>query len=120
MNKLTWNVYIGNFNSRMIERHNVFDHGGLMRDLGKVVRKLQRDKEHTEEEKKAIFAEELRKDMMYYYWSKCEWEVVIQHWPQSDSHKDLKVDVYDQVSLNWNHFLEYCWENRKEFARVKA
>ena len=77
---------------------------------------------------------------MYNFWSKCEWEVVITDWPthitveelnrlqkELDGHTaaygnppyalsvDLrvaeKIDVYDQIMLNWDIFINYLWEN---------
>lgn len=112
-----WNVYIGNFNSREIEVHNVFDHWSLREDIGRELRRLDRNKELTEEEKKARFKETLRRDLKYYYWSKCEWEVIIQHWPSGERFRDLKIDVYDQIMLNWEQFFEYTWEHRKELKK---
>lgn len=116
---LEWNVLVGDFNSGTIKIHNVFDHWSLMEDLGKTMRRLNRNKELSEDEKKAQFLEELRRDMMYYYWSKCEWEVIVSHWPQSERCKDEKIDVYDQVRMNWDLFCEYVWEHRKEIAKRK-
>ena len=107
---LVWNVYVGNFNSGRIEVHNVFDHFRVWQDLCKAARKYK-------DSERSLFEEEVRKTMMYYYWSKCEWEVTIDHWPHSDRRKDLKVDVYDQVRLNWRIFCDYLWENRAVLRR---
>lgn len=107
---LVWNVYVSNFNTGKIETHNVFDHWRVWEDLCKAARKY-RDSERP------LFEEEVRKTMMYYYWSKCEWEVIIDHWPRNERMKDEKVDVYDQVRLNWGIFLDYLWENRAVLRR---
>ena len=107
---LVWNVYVGNFNSGRIEVHNVFDHFRVWQDLCKAARKYK-------DSERPLFEEEVRKTMMYYYWSKCEWEVIIDHWPHSDRRKDLKVDVYDQLRLNWRIFCDYLWENRAVLRR---
>lgn len=111
---LEWNVYIGNFNSGRIELHNVFEHGSLLIELGKDARKYKDNKE--------AFIDRLKTEMMYYYWSKCEWEVVVSHWPPSkfsDRFRDKKIDVFDQVNANWDKFAEYVWENRKELSKIK-
>lgn len=108
---LEWNVYISEFNGRRIEKHNIFDHNGVMDDLRKAARKYREDKE--------AFAEEVRRSLMYYYWSKCEWEIILQHWPPRQDFRDEKIDVYDQVMLNWDHFIDYLWENRKELLARK-
>ena len=53
---LEWTVYVGDFNSREIQIHNVFDHWSLLEDIGAELRRLDRNKELTEEEKKKNFA----------------------------------------------------------------
>lgn len=40
---------------------------------------------------------------MYYYWSKCEWEVIVSAWPPRDG-SDKKIDVYSQLKANWEQF----------------
>lgn len=104
---LVWNTYIGNFNSGLIEAHNIFDHASFLSDCRKAAKKFREDKE--------AFAEQVRRDLMYYYWSKCEWEVVIEHWPSGgERFRDEKVDVYEQVMLNWPVFIDWLWEHKKE------
>jgi hypothetical protein len=34
--------------------------------------------------------------------------------------RDEKIDVYDQVRLNWDVFIDWLWENRKELKKKKA
>lgn len=103
---LEWNVIYGNFNSKEIERFNIFDHHSFKDYCAKAAKKYQNSKDE--------FAEAVRKELMYYFWSKCEWEVVIQHWPQSDRLHDRKIDVYEQVRMNWEVFINYLWEHRDE------
>ena len=106
---LEWNVYVGNFNAKKIETHNVFHHTRFVEDCRAAAKKYKGDK--------AAFAEEVRHSLMYYYWSKCEWEVIISHWPPVQRFQSTKVDVYDQVMLNWDRFIDYLWENRKELGK---
>ena len=106
---LEWNVYVGDFNAKKIETHNVFHHTRFVEDCRKAAKKFKDDK--------AAFAEEVRHSLMYYYWSKCEWEVIISHWPPAKGFDDSKVDVYSQVMLNWDRFIDYLWENRKELTK---
>lgn len=103
---LTWNVYVGNFNARKIERHNVFDHWKFREDCIENRKKNGKDRE--------AFAERLKRDLMYYYWSKCEWEVIVSHWPSGENFRDEKIDVYDQVRLNWDHFADYVWNHKED------
>lgn len=106
---LTWNTYIGDFNSGRIEIHNVFDHYTFLEDCRKNAKKNGEDKD--------AFAEQLRRDLMYSYWSKCEWEIIIDHWPHTDRCHAEKVDVYDQVRLNWDLFVEYVWQHIGELKK---
>lgn len=100
---LEWNVYHHNFNKDEIEVYNVFDHWRFQEDLRSLVNECK-----TKEE----FGERLNRDLMYYYWSKSEWEVLVYPWCGSRNDKPIKIDVYDQVRNNWNVFLDYVWENR--------
>ena len=105
--ELIWNTYISNFNSGLIEVHNIFHHAAFRDGCRKAAKKFSEDRE--------AFAEQVRKELMYYYWSKCEWEIVLEHWPSGgDRFKDMKIDVYDQVQLNWPVFIDWLWEHRKE------
>ena len=131
--KLEWNVYTHNFNGKSIEKYNIFNHGRFTEDAKKELKKCE-----TKEE----FAEELRKDLFYYFGSKCEWEVVITSWVPHITMSELdrinaereeskkkydrdpynlyvnpdiskKIDVYEQVRLNWDLFVDYVWSNKK-------
>jgi hypothetical protein len=108
--ELTWNVYIGDSNAKTIKIHNVFNHGYFLECLKKAARKYK----DTERD---LFCEQMRKDLLYYYWSKCEWEVVIDHWPHWDKFNSEKVDVYSQVRMNWEPFCEYVWAHRAVLRR---
>ncbi len=101
---LTWNVYYEDFNARRIVIHNVFNHAGFYDDCRRAAKKYKDDKEQ--------FAEAVRHSLMYYYWSKCEWEVILTSWPPHSDFHDEKIDVYDQVRLNWDRFIDYLWTNR--------
>ena len=107
---LKWKVFFGDFNSGKIEEYNVFDHFSFLEDCKKNYKKNKEDKEK--------FEEQLKRDAMYYFWSKCEWEIILSHWPpnknSSDKFKDRKIDVYDQLKLNWDSFVNYLLENKKE------
>jgi hypothetical protein len=135
---MVWNVYIENINSRKIEVYNVFHHSSFKRDLMQLAkRRLNREK----------FEEELKRKVMYYFWSKAEWEVVITSWPPYVTPDEIarlnceleyekskygetpyviaarpdvgeKVDVYDQLMLNWDLFVEYIWKRRKELREL--
>ena len=113
---LQWNVYYGNFNAKQIEVHNIFNHYGFVEDCKKYAKKYNGKKDPEGDFEK--FSESVRRSLMYYYWSKCEWEIILSGWPQSDRFREEKVDVYDQVMLNWDVFIRYLWENRSELKKL--
>lgn len=103
---LEWYVYVSNFNAKRIETYNVFNHAGFTDDLRKNAKKNSENRE--------AFEEQLRRSLMYWYWSKCEWEIMLSEWPHREDSKDMKVDVFSQIWLNKQRFCDYVWENRKE------
>ena len=105
---LEWNVWVGNWNRKTVEPHNIFDHGGFLEDCRKIYNKYGKGRNPD----KGSFLEEIRQSLMYYYWSKSEWEIVLQHWPPYSDGDGEKIDVYQQVRMNWDQFCEYLWDHR--------
>ena len=106
---LEWNVYVENFNGRKIETFNVFDHTRFLDDTKKNARKNIHNPE--------AFKEQLRRDLLYYFWAKSEWEIIISAWIRADVTKPIKIDVFDQVMLNWEQFCKYVWDHGAELRR---
>ena len=115
---LEWNVYIGDFNARTIKRYNVFQHWSFTWDIERGLREIEKSKDLPDNKKKEAFAECVLHNMRYYFWAKCEWEVIISHWPPSEKFCDEKIDVFDQVMLNWDKFIDYIWENREQLKAL--
>lgn len=103
---LEWNVYVNNPNAKKIENYNIFSHNAFLADCKENAVKNGNDR--------LVFVDQLRKDLLYYFWSKCEWEVVIESWPSG--YGERKIDVYDQVMLNFKNFCDYVWEHKDELA----
>lgn len=126
-------VYYHDFNKRTIEKWNIFNHGRFTEDVKKLLKE-----DITKEE----FAEKLKHKMRYYFWCKAEYEVVVTSWVPHIDKKELdrlnteceehykkwgkypyriyvnpdvgeKVDIYSQVELNWNIFIDYVWSNKE-------
>ena len=106
---LEWYAYYYNYNDDKIVPFNVFEHGRFYEDCQKNARKNSKDYDK--------FCEQLRTDAMYYYWSKCEWELVLSPWTPRKERCDIKIDVWDQVKLNWEQFCLYVWEHGPELRR---
>lgn len=96
--ELNWNVYYYNQNIDKIEPFNVFSHRNFYRAVLDIFGKYQ----HMDE-----FEEAIEKEAMYYFWCKAEYEVVVRGlFEQRAWHK---VDIYDQLKLNWDRFIDYLW-----------
>ena len=108
---IQWNVYIEDFNNKRIKIHNILNHGGFLKDIQNAIKKFKNDKE--------AFEKEVKSSLMYYYWSKCEWEIILSSWPERKDFKEEKIDVYDQVMLNGDIFINYLWDNQKEILKIK-
>lgn len=112
MKQLKWNVYFYNINSRQIVTFNIFDHGRFKDDVLKIPKKVGLDDFN-------LFKEQLRRKLMYYYWCKCEWEIIISPWPTHDKDPEIKVDAYSQVMLNFDIFAEYVFNTLRNRRRKK-
>lgn len=124
-NKLEWYVLVESNNE--IEKFNVFRSLSFYDNLIKLKKKMKSEKMGFD-----AFSEELRRNAMYSFWSKAEYEIIITNLFCSISKEEVeriralpndkmctytklitekKVDVYDQLSLNWNAFARYTYEN---------
>ena len=101
---MEWKVFYEDFNGKKIDLYNVFDHYSFMEAVKDAYKKYKNDFE--------AFSEEVRRSLQYYFWSKCEWEVIVSSWPAMPEGKEIevKIDVYDQVRANWNKFIKYTWD----------
>lgn len=53
----------------------------------------------------------LRNCAQYMYWSRCEYEVILAGWPNTNDHK--KIDIYDQIIMNFPLVVEVFCKNIK-------
>ena len=100
---MEWNVFYYNLNNKKIETTNIFKHGCFTEYVNKHLKECNRKEE---------FADKLRSELRYYFWSKAEYEVVISPWYGGVHTDDIKIDIYDQVMNNWPIFLDYVWSNK--------
>lgn len=130
MKNLTWNVFVEDSNRKEIKTYNVLN-AGIMAEIRKRTKNIK---------KKADFEAEVKSILMYYYWSKCEWEIILTSWPTRISIEELnrlknelkeyvkthnkvpyilcprlnvaeKIDVFRQIEINWDIFIDYLWNN---------
>ncbi len=109
---LEFNVFIENDSRTGFRIFNVFNHYSFAKDLKENVKTNGRDR--------AAFEERLKMLLMYYFWSKCEYEIIVSSWPPSDKIRKEKVDAYDQVMMNWDIFRDYVWEHLAEIKKMKV
>lgn len=102
MKKPVWNVFYNSMNSDEIKIFNVFNHGRFYDGLQKAIKKCK-----TKEE----FAKAVKDESMYYFWAKCEWEILLSPWIGKKDGACLKIDVYEQLKLNWDAFVDYTWKS---------
>ena len=135
---MVWNVYREDCNRGAIVKYNIFDHGGFAQDVNKLLK---------EDITKDEFAEQLRRSLMHCFWCKSEYEVVISSWPVYIDKEELdrinieyeeynnkwghypytinvspyvgkKIDIYSQVMMNWEQFIEYVWSNKNKQSNM--
>lgn len=95
--KPTWNVYIA---YDEVKQFNIFDHSHFLKECCKAFAECKYNKD--------VFAKMVESELRYWYWSKCEWELVISGFVRNNIER--KIDVYEQVMLNWDSFVDYLWE----------
>lgn len=100
---MKWNVFYENINTRQIEVYDIFTHGGFLKDCAELV------ENYTD---KTEFSTYLQRWLRYHFGYKCEWEIILSDFPPSKKFNAKKVDVCQQVMLNFSVFIDYVWENR--------
>ena len=106
-----YNVYIEDVNHNVFESYNIFEHSSFVEDLKDNIKKNGDNRKEFDEKLKSI--------IRYYFWSKCEWEIIVSSLIFTDRTKPKKVDAYDQIMLNWKIFENYIWENIDKIKKLK-
>lgn len=100
---MVWNVYYHDINSGKIELLDIFRHSSFSKEVKDRLKKCKNKEE---------FAKEIKSSLMYYFWSKCEYEIIIAPWCGGRNTDSIKIDVYDQVMANFNVFVDYLWSSK--------
>ena len=118
MIKLEWNVYYHNFNRDEIMKYNIFNHGGFLKYFEKI------RKEYKKSEDKESFAERVKRELFYYYNSKCEWEIIITKkddeiilTPWCGSRNNPELNVTNESDFNWTGFYDEIAEKRINYNK---
>lgn len=118
---LVWNVVVENVNQNRIGVWNIFDHSSFLGDVKKNFKKYKDNKEK--------FADELRHSLMYYYWSKSEWEVILSNQNNrmtitpwiGGCRNDINLDVTYDESFDWRGFygkMVECYIKEKDSVKI--
>lgn len=102
---IEWNVYRYNINRDKIESFNIFNHWTFCEYTKKAINKYKA---------KEDFEDQLKRELSYYFWSKCEHELVIEitknnrifliPWAGCREPEKVKIDVTDDGNYNWKTF----------------
>lgn len=103
---LSWKVKNFNCNRQVIEDYDI------LRRREDFIKKLKKKCENKEE-----FAEALRHEMMYHFWSRAEWELIIEitednrvllkPWVGCYDDEKATVDVTDDTTFDWMGFAKH-------------
>lgn len=104
---MEWIVYNFNINAQKIETYNIFKHWSFREYAKKAAKKFK-----TKEE----FAEQLIRELRYFFWAKSEWELVVEitednriflnPWVGCREPEKVRIDVTDDTSFDWRGFAE--------------
>ena len=104
---LKWHVYYYNCNAKKIEAYNVVGSTYFLEYIKKLMKKHRN---------KADFDEALKSEMIYRFWSRAEWELVIKitednriflnPWVGCSEPEKVRIDVSDNTDFDWRGFAE--------------
>lgn len=122
---MLWNVFIYDFNKRKIEVKNLFNISiTFNEDFEALKDQILKGDIATKEE----FADKLKSILMYTFWCRREYEIAISDlcWTYREATDVMKVkeyehycktaekiDIYSQVEMNWDRFVDYVWNEVK-------
>lgn len=122
---MTWNVFIYDLNKRKVEIKNLFNISITFNgDFEALKYQTLKGNIATKEE----FADKLKSILMYTFWCRREYEIAVSDlcWTYvgADDKDKLreydhyektvtKVDIYSQVQMNWDRFVDYVWNEVK-------
>lgn len=97
--KLEWNVLLWDNNKKKVVNYNV-----LGQELAEQLHKeIVQKKTITNYEQ---LKENIRRWCMYYYWSKCEAEIMVGYMFAKEEDFE-KIDAYRQIEMNLDRMCEY-------------
>lgn len=95
-----WNVWMWNFAHDKLEVYDV---------MPRFIDEFKSLKKKNIPDTIGKLSDWLNSEATYMFWSKCEYEMIIHGWPVRKN--DEKIDIYEQLQLNWDVFVDYFYAN---------
>lgn len=111
---MEWYVYRHDTNKGKIIKYNVVN-TGVINHLIEMLNQIKKEKGHWCYDD---FTEAAVQIYRYYYWGKCEHEIIIKEWVGKEAEE--KVDVFDQLMLNWDIFVDHLYDYVIELMSSKG
>lgn len=106
---LCWNVIYEDFNARKIKQTNILGYG-FPEDLAKAVKK-------NKIENREQLKEYLKREFMYHYWGKSEYEIAVGGLHSKHPEEFEKIDVWYQIEMNFDHIIDYIIREMRLFTK---
>lgn len=103
MIKLKWIVILPN-QTHNITTYNIFNNSSFVGGLMDLKARFKKDNS-------IVLKEQIQRLLKYSFWSKAEYEIIIKSLFGKEEHK---IDVYEQVMLNYDVFYDYLMDNWKQ------
>lgn len=106
---MNWNVKCYDINSNAIEDTNIFNHAAFKEYVHKYYLKYKKANDFD------TFAVKVKSELMYRFWSKAEYELVVQKqndriilkpWCGCRNPEEVAVDVTEDKDFDWNTFAD--------------
>ena len=101
---LVWNVYVFDVNASAPKIYNIFEHENF---LSSVLR------DHELLPNYSDLRKQIEKELKYYFCADRKWELVISPQSLCKDNAGEKIDIYNQVMLNFDQFYNYLYNELK-------
>ena len=105
---LSWKVKVFDCNAQKIKDYDILK--GHYKDFVKKLKKKCATKEE--------FSQAMDREMMHMFWSRCEWELIIEldennhiwlnPWAGCRYPEDVRIDVTNNIDFDWSGFINTC------------
>lgn len=98
LNNLEWKVFNYNVNQHLIHTVNIFKYSHIF-ELS--VAQYQKNRDVQE------FEHNIKANLQYMFWCRSEYEIVLTPLFNHKESEELKIDIYEQIMINWDKFFNY-------------